>query len=443
MTYEEAREYTKTISKTGSILGLAGIQNLMHELGDIQEKLSIIHIAGTNGKGSVGTFLSYALQEAGYTVGRYTSPAVFSELEVWQINGENIAIEDYTSILSQVKDACDVLVSGGMPHPTIFEVETAIAFLYFYRKNCDYVLLETGMGGSTDATNLILAPVCSVITSISMDHMQFLGNSLAEIAQAKAGIIKKGRPVVTVRQKPEAMAVIEEAAKQQNALLYVAETAEAEVLEKNPFILRLRIRGKENNACGAGAPWREGNHDMEIRTHMTGEYQIENVMLALKVLAEIVKLPTEAIQKGMEKAVWSGRFEVLLKEPLFIIDGAHNEDAAEKLRKTVQNYFTNRQITYIIGVLADKEHEKMLKTMLPFARKVYTVTPDSPRALDGRKLAEEASKYHEAVFSCDSVEEAVKNALQEADAEDVILAFGSLSYLGEVRRLMNCREAGG
>lgn len=436
MTYEEARNYTKAIGKTGSILGLASIENLMHELGDVQEELSVFHIAGTNGKGSVGTYLFYALKEAGYTVGRYTSPAVFDPLEVWQVNGENISIEDYTKTLSQVKAACDVLVSKGMPQPTVFEVETAVAFLYFYRKKCDYVLLETGMGGGTDATNLISKPVCSVITSVSMDHMQFLGNSLAQIADAKAGIIKKGCPVVTVRQKPEAMEVIEQRAKEMNAAIYVAETAGIKVLKQSPFALKMKLPVKQHVCDAMNISGRETKAEIEIITQMAGNCQIENAALAVKVLTEVAKLPVQTIQKGMEKALWPGRFEVLLREPLFVIDGAHNEDAAEKLRQTVENYFTNRRITYIIGVLADKEHDKMLQKMLFLADKVYTVTPANPRALDSRKLAEEALKYHSAVTACDSVEEAVEGALQEAGAEDVILAFGSLSYLGEVRKFL-------
>lgn len=434
MTYEEARQYTKTIGKTGSILGLASIEKLMHELGDIQEELSVFHIAGTNGKGSVGTYLFYALREAGYTVGRYTSPAVFEPLEVWQINGENISIENYTRTLSQVKAACDVLVSKGMPHPTVFEVETAVAFLYFYQKKCDYVILETGMGGRTDATNLISHPFCSVITSVSMDHMQFLGNSLAQIADAKAGIIKKGCPVVTVRQKPEVMEVIEKEAKEKNAAIYVAKTTGIKVLKQSPYALQIKLPAEQNVYSDRNIRIQETDGGIDITTHMTGNYQIENASLAVKVLTEVAKLPVQTIQKGMEKALWPGRFEVLLKEPLFVIDGAHNEDAAEKLRKTIENYFTNRRITYIIGVLADKEHDKMLQKMLFLADKVYTVTPANPRALDGRKLAKEALKYHSEVTACDSVGEAVESAMRGADAADVIVAFGSLSYLGEVRQ---------
>ena len=423
MTYEEAREYIQTVSKTGSILGLTSIQNLMRELGDVQDKISIIHIAGTNGKGSVGTYLSAGLCEAGYTVGRYTSPAVFSPLEVWQINGEFISEADYADTMSQVKAACDVLVSKGMPHPTAFEVETAVAFLYFYQKKCDYVLLETGMGGSTDATNLIKHPVCSVITSISMDHMNFLGDSLSEIAGAKAGIIKKDCPVATIMQQQAVMSVIKGKAKEEKAELLIADSSDVEICAQSPFELVI--------SC----PIREGDktENATFTTKMTGIYQVENLVLAIRVLQEVLGLSVLTIQQGIAKATWSGRFEVLRKHPLFIMDGAHNEAAAVRLRETVQTYFAEKRITYIIGVLADKEHEKMLETLLPFAETVYTVTPSNPRALDGRELAKEAKKYHTNVAYCDSEAEAVKSAMEPAGEEDVILAFGSLSYLGAVK----------
>lgn len=420
-TYEEARAYSKTISKTGSILGLTSIKNLMRELGNVQEKLQILHIAGTNGKGSTGAFLAAILKEAGFSVGRYTSPAVFTPLEVWSINGINISKEEYCKILSQVKDACDILVSKGMPHPTIFEVETAVAFLYFYQKKCDYVLLETGMGGKEDATNLIQKPVCSILTSISMDHMKFLGNTLSEIAAQKAGIIKKGCPVFTSMQKEEALAVILKEAGKMGAKLTVANPEGYHILQK-----------KEDSTMFV-------EPDLgELAIPMAGEYQIFNVSLAIETAKwllqkEQVKNAKEIIKNGLKKAYWPGRFELLLKEPDVIVDGAHNEDAAIQLKKTVENCFTNRRITYIIGVLADKEHEKMLKIMLPLAAKVYTVTPHNDRALSGELLAKEARKFHPDVTEAESVKKAVVQALNQSKKEDVILVFGSLSYLAEVK----------
>ena len=411
MTYEEARAYIEKVSQTGSILGLENIQNLMQELSDVQEKLNIIHIGGTNGKGSTGAFIESVLIEAGYRVGRYTSPAVFDPFEVWRINRENIALEAYLECLSQVKDACERLVAKGLPQPTVFEVETALAFVYFYQEKCDYVLIEVGMGGETDATNLITKPVCSVLTSISMDHMQFLGNSISEIARVKAGIMKAGCPVVTPEgQKPEVLQVIRDVAKQKGAELFVAETMSY-------------------------------SHKMleHVKLKMKGTYQIENSILAATVCKKVVHLADEVIVRGLEQATWPGRFEVVSEEPLIILDGAHNEDAAEKLAHTLQKHFTNRRITYIIGVLADKEHAKMLALMLPLVQRAYTVTPPNKRALDGAVLAEEVRSFGKEAVYCEKMEDAVSFAVQEARAgeTDVIVAFGSLSYLAALKEAIS------
>jgi len=405
MTYEEAKAYIEEVSRTGSILGLENIQNLMRELSDVQEALRIIHIGGTNGKGSTGAFIESVIIEAGYRVGRYTSPAVFEAFEVWRINRENITQEAYLACLSQVKDACERLLAKGLPQPTVFEVETALAFVYFYREKCDYVLLEVGMGGETDATNLITKPVCSVLTSISRDHMQFLGESLEEIARVKAGIIKKGCPVVTTGgQKTEVLQVLKEIADQKDAVLFVAEDEEKQ--------------------------W--GTLNLQL----TGEYQIENSILAATVCKKVLQLSDEVIVQGLIQTTWPGRYETICTEPLIMIDGAHNEDAAKKLAKTLQKHFTNSRITYIIGVLADKEHAKMLARMLPLAKNVYTVTPPNQRALSGAVLAEEVRGFGKEALYCEKMADAVNYAVQEAKAgeTDVVVAFGSLSYLAALKK---------
>ena len=429
MTYEEALIYIEKVSQTGSILGLESIQNLMCELGDVQDKLQMIHIAGTNGKGSTGAFIESVLIEAGYRVGRYTSPAVFDPFEVWRINRENISLEDYLACLEEVKDACERMLAKGMAQPTVFEVETALAFIYFYKEKCDYVLLEVGMGGETDATNLIKKPVCSVITSISMDHMQFLGNSLEEIARVKAGIIKNGCPVVTAdTQKPEVMQVIKDVAEQKGAELFVAEAlqASADVESNMTEAVQVSLTGIAYEHKDFGS----------VQLKLAGTYQIENSILAATVCKKVLQLSNEVILRGLQKTSWPGRFEVVSENPLIILDGAHNEDAAEKLAQTIQKHFTNRKITYIIGVLADKEHAKMLKLMLPLAQHAYTVTPPNKRALDGQTLAEEVKSLGKEAVYCESMKEAVTFAVKEAQAgeADVIVAFGSLSYLSALKK---------
>ena len=417
MTLKESIAYMEYVSKTGSILGLTSIINLMNELDNVQEKLHIIHIAGTNGKGSVGAFLESALIEAGYSVGRYTSPVVFEPFEVWRINRINISTEDYLTCLSKVKEACERMLSKGMAQPTSFEVETALAFLYFYEKKCDYVLLEVGMGGETDATNLIRQPAVSVLTSISMDHMQFLGDTLEQIATVKAGIIKKNCPVVTSNtQNSEALKVIEEMAKKKEAPLFLAkqETVKELQVSMDRITFEHQILGN-------------------VELCMSGCYQVENANIAITVLREVLHIEDSYILQGIKKTKWPGRFEVIANNPTVILDGAHNIDAAEKLYTSLKMHFTNRRITYIIGVLADKEHEKILDKMLPLAAQVYTVTPPSPRALSGETLAEEVRSFGKEAIFCDSMEVAVKKALLSTKKEDVIVAFGSLSYLAVLK----------
>ena len=419
MTHEDAKLYIEEVSRTGSILGLESIQNLMKELDNVQDRLQIIHIGGTNGKGSTGAFMEAVLIEAGYKVGRYTSPAVFEAFEVWRINRKNIDLVDYLACLEEVKNACERMLKKGMAQPTVFEVETALAFVYFYKTKCDYVLLEVGMGGETDATNLITKPVCSVLTSISMDHLQFLGNSLEEIAKVKAGIVKEGCPLVTSSlQKSEVLQVLKEACAKKQAKLFLSD-------------MNLVKAVKETLSGSTYQQEELGTIELQI----SGSYQIENSNLALTVCKEILKLPEKIIKEGLKKAYWPGRFEVVSENPLVILDGAHNEDAAEKLAQTLQKHFTKRRITYIIGVLADKEHEKILECLLPLAESVYTVTPPSIRALDGSVLAQEAESFGKRAVFCETIEKAAELALEEVKSAktDALVAFGSLSYLSALK----------
>lgn len=427
MTYEDARKFITEASKKGSVLGLANIKRLMQALGDVQDMLPVIHIAGTNGKGSVGAYLASIFQKAGLHVGRYCSPAVFDPLEVWQYDGQKITPDEYAGVMSQVKKACDIVVSIGYEMPTAFEIETAAAFVWCFQKKVDILLLETGMGGETDATNIIKKPLVSVITTIGRDHMQFLGDRIEEIAAVKAGIIKKGCPVVSAPQKTEVEHVLRGFALRRKTEITFVDASKIVPLHEEPGRLELNYTLSQEEQT------------LHLCTSMSGGYQKVNAALAAETAAMLLpELLSEKevhanhtpILDGIREARWQGRFEVLGERPLFVIDGAHNEDAALELAKTVQNCFTNMPLTYIIGVLADKEHEKMLQTMLPYASRVYTVTPLNPRALAAEMLAEEARQFHTDVTPCDSIALAVRNALRHGDT---VLAFGSLSYLGELR----------
>lgn len=424
MNYMEAMKFLEETKKYGSILGLQSIQNLMACLGNVQDKVPMIHIGGTNGKGSVGAMLSSVLAEAGYRVGRFNTPDVFSYEEEFLMNGEPIGKARLAEIFTEVSAACGKLVKEGYPHPTRFEVETAAAFLWFYEENCDIALMEVGMGGETDATNIIKKPLVSVLTSISMDHMKFLGNSLEEIAKVKAGIIKTGCPVVTAGQKPEVSKVIGARCEKMGAPLFCAsvpETANSSYSGEKTVLSR-----------DFGEKFLEN-----IEIGLKGYFQLENASCALEVLRILQKnypLVTEnAIRKGFAKTCWPGRFEQIGHSPDFYLDGAHNEDAVQKLRKTLDDCFAGQKIVYIMGVLADKDYEKMIQTMFRQKDRVFTVTPQNPRALDGRELAGQLLRQNIDASYCENVKDAVLYALWEARETDVILAFGSLSYLQEVR----------
>lgn len=424
LSEKEIQDYIMEIQKSGSILGLESIRELMRELNDVQNEQQVIHVAGTNGKGSVCAMLESVLLEAGVRVGKYTSPAVFQPEERYRVNGENIRKEEFSEVISQVKAACDRMVERGLSQPTVFEVETAAAFLYFYQKNCDIVILETGMGGATDATNIIRKSLVSVLTSVSRDHMGFLGDTLEEIAKVKAGIIKEGGRVAASAQPEEVRSVIDKVCKECKASVVYTDARQVE-----------KVHIAENRLCFHHAQLGE------IKLKMMGKYQVQNALCVIETIHQLVKqgysISAEQLKKGLEQAEWEGRFSCLCEKPLFVMDGAHNEAAAQELRETLEMGFTKCKIIYIIGVLADKEHEKMLRCMLPMAEKVFTITPLNPRAMAGEDLAKEARKYHRDVVFVPKIEEAVKLALEAADSEQgMVLAFGSLSYLGEVKNAL-------
>ena len=432
MNYNEAMAFLDETKKYGSQLGLSSIRNLMQELGNVQDQVPVVHIGGTNGKGSVGAMLSSVLTEAGYRVGRFDTPDVFSYEEEFLMNGIPIEKERLARLFTEVSVACEKLTAKGLPHPTRFEVETAAAFLWFYEEKCDLALVEVGMGGETDATNLIIRPQVSLLTSVSMDHMQFLGNTLQEIVAVKAGIIKPGCPVVSAGQKPEVMAVIRRKAEQMGAPLYLADLSSVREVECTPEGTSFLVKRKG------------GGQEIRICLGLLGTWQAENALCALKVLEILGEaypaITLEAVLAGFRKARWPGRMEKIASAPDFFLDGAHNEGAVRVLRNTLDLIFPGRRIVYIMGVLADKEYDRMIKVMFRKGDCVFTVTPPDSRALSAKLLARQMEKHRIRAAVCRETEEAVSRALKEAGTKDVILAFGSLSYLGEIRGIMTGRK---
>lgn len=454
MNYSEAREYLKNVNKLGSILGLNTIKELLKRLGNPQNELKVVHIAGTNGKGSIMTFVQNILMESGYKVGRYCSPAVFNEREIIRINDEYISEKQSADLLTRIKEKCDSMYSEGLPHPTSFEIETAEALMFFKEQNCDIALIECGMGGETDATNVFEKVLCSVIATISLDHTQFLGSTIEEITKVKSGIIKENCPVVMSKQTVEAESVIKKVCKQKNSELIIPNEQEFENVEIDG--LRTKVTYKASN-----------NKEYILNLQVLGTYQIKNAKTAVEVALVLDKALTEKanicdesdknnstgmknninnsgntieknIKKGIEKTVWPGRMEVISKEPLIIIDGAHNPGAVLELRKTLDLYFTNKRITFIMGVLSDKDFSKEAEIIADRAERIITITPNNSRGLDGHKLAETLVKYNHNVQVADSLKQAAEESIDtiKENRADMILAFGSLSYLGELKQVV-------
>ncbi len=427
MNEREVYEFIDSAGRLGIVPGLDSIRELCERLGDPQRSLKFVHIAGTNGKGSVSAFISAALRAAGYRVGRYISPVIFEYREKIQVNDSYITKKALCRGMERIKEACGCMEASGYCHPTAFEIETALAFLYFQEKKCDIVVLETGMGGLTDATNIVENTLVAVLASISMDHMRFLGGSLEKIARQKAGIIKKGCHVVSLRQEPAAMQVIEERAAEAGCALTVADPA-----------LAAHIRyGLERQRFDYG-----GYKGLEIT--LAGRYQIDNGALALEALKALAEkgfpVREDRLRRGFLEAKWPGRFTVIGRKPYFLADGAHNEDAAKRLAESLQFYFANKRIVYIMGMFRDKEYEKVIALTHGLADQIITVAaPGNPRALSSYELAQEVVRYHPGVTAADSLEEAVEAAYLMAEKEDVIVAFGSLSFLGRLMDIVAAR----
>ena len=454
MNYSEAREYLKNVNKLGSILGLNTIKELLKRLGNPQNELKVVHIAGTNGKGSIMTFVQNILMESGYKVGRYCSPAVFNEREIIRINDEYISEEQSADLLTRIKEKCDSMYSEGLPHPTSFEIETAEALMFFKEQNCDVALIECGMGGETDATNVFEKVLCSVIATISLDHTQFLGSTIEEITKVKSGIIKEDCPVVMSKQTGEAESVIKKVCKQKNSELIIPNEQDFENVEIDGLTTKVTYKASNNK-------------EYILNLQALGTYQIKNAKTAVEVALVLDKALTEKtdicdesdknnstgmenninnsgntieknIKKGIEKTVWPGRMEVISKKPLIIIDGAHNPGAVLELRKTLDLYFTNKRITFIMGVLSDKDFSKEAEIIADRAERIITITPNNSRGLDGHKLAETLVKYNHNVQVADSLKQAAEESIDtiKENRADMILAFGSLSYLGELKQVV-------
>ena len=427
MNYKEARVYLEQVSRYGSVLGLDNMRELLGRLGNPQNDLKFIHISGTNGKGSVLAYLSTILSDAGYRTGRYLSPTLFSYREKIQVDGEKINKESLAAHVTAIAEATRDMQEKNAGTPTIFEVETVLAFLYFKEKKCDIVVLETGMGGLLDATNIIETTVLEVLASISMDHMEFLGDTLEKIAEQKAGIIKPHTSVVSAKQEPEAEAVIKNACLERDCSLQFVDPAQ---------ITDVRYGISRQSFSYKG--WKQ------VEISLAGSYQIINAALALEGVEALrslgYRLTDETVRRALFETQWRGRFTVIGEDPIVIMDGAHNPAAAQTLRDSLEYYFTGKKLHFIFGMFKDKDYHEVIRLTAPLAEDIITVeTPDNPRALPAQELAEAVRAVNPNVRAGRSIEEAVHEVLDNAKKDDAVIIFGSLSYLGEAERAMKNR----
>ena len=375
MNYDEAVKYIKDTAAFGSKLGLDNIRTLMSLLGDPQEKLRCIHIAGTNGKGSVAAYMLSVLVKAGYRTGFYTSPELMRFSERIRINEEEISEADIACYATKVRDKAEYMRPHAMGDPTEFELVLAMAFCYFLDNKVDAVILEVGLGGRLDATNVISSSLLSVITKISFDHMQYLGNTLREIAYEKASIIKPGGRVIVYPGNKDVMTVYEEMCRDKGASLFTA-VLPSERRALSPALASDKT-GQQFILKGES-----------YTTKMAGTYEADNAALAIQALKLLpFDMTEDFIHEGINDAVWPGRFEILSKTPLIIADGAHNEDGARALAATLKEYFGDGKVTLCLGILRDKEYEKMLRLLLPLSDRVIVCEVPNPRTLKAEELA--------------------------------------------------------
>lgn len=430
MDWEETTVWLESLARFGSRPGLERIERLLALLGHPEQGLKVIHVAGTNGKGSVCAFISAVLAAAGYRTGLYTSPHLVEYTERFQVNGREVAPDELAALLTRVRAAAEAVAAAGGGQATEFEVLTAAAFLYFARERVDYLVLEVGLGGRLDATNVV-EPQVAVITHISYDHVAVLGRTLTEIAREKAGIIKPGRPVVLAPQEDEAARVITARAAERGAPLFSVR-AQCTVVPG-----RQDLSGQRFDLTAAGRSY----PDLEIR--LLGPHQLDNAAtaaLALTVLgSQGATIPEDAVRRGLAAARWPARFEVVRTAPLAIIDGAHNPDGAQALARTVRTYLPGRRLILVLGMLGDKDVSAVLKTLGPLAQAAVVTRPASPRAAAPEQVAAGLKACVPAVYVEPEIPRAVDRALALAAPGDAVLVCGSLYMAGAARRhLVTC-----
>lgn len=415
MNYSETTEYLDSLNGLGSRLGLENISELLTRLGNPQNKVRAVHIAGTNGKGSVGAFLTSVLTMAGYRVGRYCSPAVFDPLETISFNGVNISEDDFAMVITDTVSVCDDNLC-----PTRFEIETAAAFMFFDRMKCDIAIVECGMGGELDATNVMSDVICSVITPVSMDHMSFLGDTIEKIAECKAGIIKPGVDVAAYKDARYSSVLSERAIQTQSDIYYIDDKDIICNTDNNELVFSYR-----------------GYKDIRLNT--PAAYQAVNGAIALEVMDRLrnkgYNLTDDVIRTGMYNMKWPGRFEILNdNKKMLILDGAHNPAGVAAFADSYRRLYGDDKSVIILAMFKDKDTRGVLDHIMPLAESVITtMAPDNPRSFPAKDLAEYIKKYYDIEVGYETdIYKAVSLAFDMA-GENKVIACGSLAHLASVK----------
>ena len=414
---EQSLNYIHGLYRKGTKPSLHRVAYLLEKLGNPQKKLKFIHIAGTNGKGSTASMTASILEKAGYRTGLFTSPYIYRFNERMQINGQQIHDETVISLTKKIRAIAETMEEP----PTEFDFVTAMAMDYFAAQNCDMVVLEVGVGGALDSTNIIPAPEVAVITNIGLDHTDLLGDTVEKIAAVKAGIIKEGCRAVCYDSGASVSQVYAAICEEKHVPLKIADFS----------ALRSLSKGLEGQVFSYGK--REN-----LFLPLLGAHQLHNAAVVLSVIDALLErgysISEEAIRAGLETVSWPGRFHIVGRDPLFIIDGGHNPQCIEALVENIKDYLAGRKIIVLAGVLADKDYADMFRPVMPFTDSFVCITPDNPRKMDAHDLARYLQDAGAKAVGCDTVAEGVALARELAGKEGVILSFGSLYALGDIHR---------
>lgn len=428
MNYEESLDFIHSTYKFGSKLGLDNITKLTELLGNPQDSYKIIHIAGTNGKGSTSNMIHDILVSSGYKTGLFISPYLEEFTERIQINKIHIDKESLSRITSLVKEKIDIMINDGFNHPTEFELVTAIGFKYFEEQKIDFLVLEVGLGGRFDATNVVKNTLVSIITSISYDHMQYLGDTLEKIAFEKAGIIKENSQVVIYPQSDNIKDVIKEQAKLKNSTVYEVDIKNVE-----------KIKGDIS-----GQKFKYLKTDVfslpELKINLLGEHQLYNAITALRAL-EIIRqlgynITEKSIEEGFSSCHFAGRFEIINKEPIIVLDGGHNINGIEYFSKAVNEYFGNKKIILFYGMLEDKNPNDVIDYLICLSKEIYTLTPNNPRAMSSNDMANLIRQHSDIKVTPIQKYDEILDIIKSFGKKEVIAFVGSLYMIGDVRTLL-------